>query len=67
LTKKKPLTKIEKFYGVAAREIAGAADSIRLPKTDKPQKVARRLYKTAHVLTGVPQKRLVKRDEEETI
>jgi len=67
MSRKKPITKKDKILGLAARELAGVADSVRLPKTDKPQKVARSLYKAAHELTGVPQKRLVRRDEEETL
>ena len=67
MTKKKTITKTDKFLGIVAREMAGVVDSVRLPKTTKPQTIARKLYKTAHTLTGVPQKRLVKRDEEETL
>lgn len=63
----KPLTKKDKRIGIIAREIAGMADSIRLPMTDKPQKTARKLYATAHKLTGVPQKRLIKDNKAETI
>lgn len=43
MSRKKPITKKDKILGLAARELAGVADSVRLPKTDKPQKVARSL------------------------
>jgi hypothetical protein len=65
--KNKPITKTDKLVGMAAKELALMADSVRLPGTDKPQKIARNLYKTAHKLTGVPQKHMVSRDEEEIL
>jgi hypothetical protein len=64
---KRTPTKTDKAVGIVARELAGLADTIRLPKTDRPQRLSRKLYKTAHELTGVPQKRLVNRNEYEEL